>query len=328
MGIDAKQAFLSQVERQCADRLTVKDMSGLMKVISDLMQGFRMEALDVSAFDAVEDDLLDAFVDSLRVQGRSEKTITRYIYIIGKFMRYANVRTRDVNVYHIRSWITAEKQRGIQDSTLDGDRQVLSSYFGWLHRESLIERNPVVNVGVIKCRKKQRKVYTDIEIEKLNQCCETLRDRAIVQFLRATGCRISEMTGLDRDQVDLEALECTVHGKGGKDRIVFFDAVTGMILRKYLDSRTDDHPALFVGKRRERLQPGGVRAMLKKLGAEAGVDHVHPHRFRRTLATGLVRHGMPIQEVAMLLGHEQLDTTMKYVNVDREDTKYTYRRFA
>ena len=328
MGIDAKQAFLSQVERQCADQLTVKDMSGLMKVISDLMQGFRMEALDVSAFDAVEDDLLDAFVDSLRVQGRSEKTITRYIYIIGKFMKHANVRTRDVNVYHIRSWITAEKRRGIQDSTLDGDRQVLSSYFGWLHRESLIERNPVVNVGVIKVPKKQRKVYTDIEIEKLNQCCETLRDRAIVQFLKATGCRISEMTGLDRDQVNLDALECTVHGKGNKDRVVFFDAVTGMILRKYLESRKDDNPALFVGKRRERLQPGGVRAMLKKLGAEAGVDHVHPHRFRRTLATGLARHGMPIQEVAMLMGHEQLDTTMKYVNVDREDTKYTYRRFA
>lgn len=328
MSIDAKQTFLSQVEHKCADRLTVKDMAWLMNVLSDLMQGYSMGTMPGTTWEMVKDDMLESFVSSLRVQGRSEKTIARYTYIIGKFMKYAGVPTRAVNVYHVRSWIAAEKQRGVQDSTLDGNRQVLNAYFGWLFRESLIEKNPIVNVGVIKVPKKQRKIYTDIEIEKLNQCCKTLRDRAIVQFLRATGCRISEMTELNRDQLDLDALECTVHGKGDKDRIVFFDAVTGMIVRKYLESRKDDNPALFVGKRNERLQPGGVRAMLKKLGEVAGVDNVHPHKFRRTLATGLARHGMPIQEVAMLLGHEQLDTTMKYVNVDREDTKYTYRRFA
>ena len=327
MAIDAKQSFLSQIEHRCADMLTVAEMPKIMSVISDLLQGFRMEELQRTDLEQ-DDDLMDAFVASMKVQGRSEKTIDRYTYVIGRFMKFAGVPTRAVNVYHIRKWITAEKERGIQDSTLEGNRQVLSSYFGWLFRESLIEKNPVVNVGIIKVPKKQKKTYTDIDIEKLNQCCETLRDRAILHFLRATGCRISEMTGLDRDTVDLDALECVVHGKGNKDRIVYMDAVTGMILGKYLETRMDDNPALFVGKRHERLQPGGVRCMLKKLGAEAGVDHVHPHKFRRTLATGLARHGMPIQEVATLLGHEKLDTTMRYVNVDREDTKYTYRRFA
>ena len=327
MAIDAKQSFLSQIEHKCADMLTVAEMPKIMSAISDLLQGFRMEELQRTDLDQ-DDDLMEAFVASMKVQGRSEKTIDRYTYVIGRFMKFAGVPTRAVNVYHIRKWITAEKERGIQDSTLEGNRQVLSSYFGWLFRESLIEKNPVVNVGIIKVPKKQKKTYTDIDIEKLNQCCETLRDRAILHFLRATGCRISEMTGLDRDTVDLDALECVVHGKGNKDRIVYMDAVTGMILGKYLETRMDDNPALFVGKRHERLQPGGVRCMLKKLGAEAGVDHVHPHKFRRTLATGLARHGMPIQEVATLLGHEKLDTTMRYVNVDREDTKYTYRRFA
>ena len=327
MAIDAKQSFLSQIEHRCADLLTVAEMPRVMSVISDLLQGFRMEELQHTELEQ-DDDLMDAFVASMKVQGRSPKTIDRYIYVINRFMAFAKVPTRSVNVYHIRKWITAEKERGIQDSTLEGNRQVLSSFFGWLFRESLIERNPVVNVGVIKVAKKQKKTYTDIDIEKLNQCCETLRDRAILHFLRATGCRISEMTSLDRETVDLDALECVVHGKGNKDRIVYMDAVTGMILGKYLESRTDDNPALFVGKRHERLQPGGVRCMLKKLGQEAGVDHVHPHKFRRTLATGLARHGMPIQEVATLLGHEKLDTTMRYVNVDREDTKYTYRRFS
>ena len=327
MAIDAKQSFLSQVEHKGADLLTVNDMSRIMGIISDLLQGFRMEELKQDVMNC-EDDLLDSFVASMKVQGRSEKTVERYLYVISRFMKYANVPTRQVNVYHIRNWIASEKGRGIQDSTLEGNRQVLSSYFGWLFRESLIEKNPVVNVGVIKVAKKQKKTYTDIDIEKLNQGCETLRDRAIIHFLRATGCRISEMTGLDRDAVDLDALECVVHGKGNKDRIVYLDAVAGMIVGKYLDSRKDTGTALFVGKGGRRLEPGGVRCMLKKLGAKTEVEHVHPHKFRRTLATGLARHGMPIQEVASLLGHEKLDTTMRYVNIDREDTKYTYRRFA
>jgi site-specific recombinase XerD len=275
-----------------------------------------------------EDDLLDSFVASMQVQGRSQKTIERYTYVIGRFMKFAKTPTRQINVYHIRNWIAAEKARGIQDSTLEGNRQVLSSYFGWLFRESLIEKNPVVNVGVIKVPKKQKRTYSDVDIEKLNRHCETIRDRAIVNFLRSTGCRISEMTGLNRDAVDLEALECVVHGKGNKERTVYMDAVAGMILGEYLKSRKDTCEALFAGKGGERLQPGGVRCMLKKLGAAAGVDHVHPHKFRRTQATRLARHGMPIQEVSAFLGHEKIDTTMRYVNVNHEDTKHDFRRYA
>lgn len=327
MAIDAKQSFLSQVEHRCADMLTVAEMPKIMSAISDLLQGFRMEELQRTDLDQ-DDDLMEAFVASMKVQGRSEKTIDRYQYVIGRFMGFAGVPTRSVNVYHIRKWITAEKERGIQDSTLEGNRQVLSSYFGWLFRESLIEKNPVVNVGVIKVPKRQRRVYSDVDIEKLNRNCETIRDRAIVHFLRSTGCRISEMTGLDRDAVDLDALECVVRGKGNKERTVYLDDVAGMILGEYLKSRRDQNPALFIGKRSERLQPGGVRCMLKRLGERAGVDHVHPHKFRRTQATRLARHGMPIQEVSAFLGHEKIDTTMRYVNVNREDTKHDFRRYA
>ena len=327
MAIDAKQSFLSQVEHKCADRLTVTDMSGLMSILSDLLQGFRMEELQRTG-DNEPDDLLDSFVASMHVQGRSKMTIERYTYVIGRFMAFAGVPTRQVNVYHIRNWLAAEKKRGIQDSTLEGNRQVLSSYFGWLFRESLIEKNPVVNVGVIKVPKKKRKTYSEVDMEKLNQCCKTIRDRAIINFLRSTGCRISEMTSLNRDAVDLDALECVVHGKGNKERTVYLDEVAGMILGEYLNSRTDTCEALFAGVRDERLQPNGVRYMLKQLGAAANVDHVHPHKFRRTQATHLARHGMPIQEVAAFLGHEKIDTTMRYVNVNQEDTKHDFRRYA
>ena len=327
--INAKQTFLNQVCSRAAEELTAADMDRLTAILSDVLEGFRVEELKTDSWTANDDDLIASFVSSLNVQGRSQKTIERYVYVISRFMKAANTTTRSVTVYHIRDWLTAEKKRGIQESTLEGNRTVLSSYFSWLFREGLIEKNPITNVGVIKVPKKQKKTYSDIDFEKLNQCCESIRNRAIIHFLRSTGCRISEMCGLDRDMVDLEALECVVHGKGNKDRTVYLDPVAGMLLAEYLKQRTDTSPALFAGMRgQERIQPNGVRVMLKKLGRTAGVDHVHPHKFRRTLATDLARHGMPIQEVANLLGHEKLDTTMRYVVLNKEETKYNYRRYA
>ena len=328
MAIDAKQSFLSQVEKKCADRLTVTDLSGLMGIISDVMEGFRMEEINRDAGEMSEDDMLDAYEASMHVQGRSEKTIQRYIYIIRKFMGFVKTRTRNINVYHIRNWLAAEQRRGIMDSTLEGNRQVLSAYFGWLFREGLIEKNPMSNIGTIKVAKREKKTYSDVELEKLNRCCKTARDRAILHFLRSTGCRISEMTELNRDAVDMASRECVVHGKGDKERVVFLDAVACMHLKEYLDSRKDFNEALFIGVRRERLEPDGVRCMLRTLGRDAGVEHVHPHKFRRTLATELARKGMQIQKIAGLLGHEKLDTTMKYVINNREDMKADYRRYA
>ncbi len=330
--IDAKMNFLRQLEKECADKLTVADMSRLMQTASDILQRFRMEEL--LGQDMISDEMLQSFVASLQVQGRSDKTIRRYTYVVGKFLEYAKTPERNITVYHIRNWFAREKTRGIQDSSLEGNREVLSAYFGWLFREGLIEKNPLINFGVIKVAKKKKRTYSDIDIEKLNKACDIMepgerkRDRAIIAFLKATGCRISEMTGLDRDMVNLDKLECVVHGKGNKDRTVYMDPVTGMILKEYLESRKDSIEALFVGKRGERLEPGGVRCMLKKIGAIAGVDHVHPHKFRRTLATGMARKGMPIQEISAILGHDRLDTTMKYVNIDHEDVKHDYRRYA
>lgn len=327
--INAKQTFLNQVRSRAAEELTAADMDRLTAILSDVLEGFRVEELKTDSWTANDDDLIASFVSSLNVQGRSQKTIERYVYVISKFMKSANTTTRSVTVYHIRDWLAAEKKRGIQESTLEGNRTVLSSYFSWLFREGLIEKNPITNVGVIKVPKKQKKTYSDIDFEKLNQCCESIRNRAIIHFLRSTGCRISEMCGLDRDMVDLEALECVVHGKGNKDRTVYLDPVAGMVLNEYLKQRTDTSPALFAVMRgQERIQPNGVRVMLKKLGRIAGVDHVHPHKFRRTLATDLARHGMPIQEVANLLGHEKLDTTMRYVVLNKEEMKHNYRRYA
>lgn len=328
MAIDAKQTMLSQIENGCADIVTARDMPRILKVINDVLEGFSVTQTVREEWTAGEDDLLSSFVASLKISGRSDKTIARYTYVIGRFMAFAKVRTRSVNVYHIRLWLAAEKERGIQDSTLEGSRQVLSSYFGWLHREGLIERNPMGNVGTIKVPKKLKKTYSGVDLEKLNQACECIRDRAILHFLRATGCRISEMTGLNRDAVNLAAGEVVVYGKGGKERTVYMDDVAVMLLRKYLEERNDNSEILFTGRRGERLRPGGVRIMLNKIGEAAGVEHVHPHKFRRTLATEMSRRGIPLQEVANILGHEKIDTTMRYVVLNKDDIKSSYRRFA
>ena len=323
--IDAKVSFMTQMEAGMTDTLTVDQMKKMQTVGYAILDKFDLVEL---ADEMEQDDLLDCYVSAMKVECRSQKTIDRYVYVIGRMMEFVKVPTRRVSVYHLRNYLTHEKERGISEQTLEGYREIFSAYFNWLQRESLIDRNPCVNLGVIKVPKKEKKTYTDAELERLNWFCGNIRDRAILHFLRSTGCRISEITGLNRDQVNLELLECVVHGKGNKERTVYLDEVAGMLLAEYLNGRIDDVPALFINKQHDRLNPGGVRAMLNKLAEKAGVDHVHPHKFRRTLATGLARHGMPIQEVAKVLGHEKLDTTMKYVVLNKDDVKASYRRYT
>lgn len=322
---EAKASLLAQTEKRLAQSVTVDVMNSVLSILSDILEGYEIRE---KAETETHDDLLESYLAALKVQGRSKLTIDRYAYNIRRMMEAVKVPTRRITVYHLRQYLAAEKERGVADSTLEGLRQVLSAYFNWLQREALIDRNPVSNLGAIKVPKKQKKIYSEVEIAKLNGACKCTRDRAIISFLASTGCRISEATGLNRDSVDITKLECLVRGKGNKERRVYLNAVTGMLISEYLKTRKDDNPALFVGLRGERLHPNGVRYMMTELAKRAGVDHVHPHRFRRTLATELARHGMPIQEVAAVLGHEKIDTTMRYVVLDNEDIKNAYRRYA
>lgn len=326
MSFEAKAGFLNRAETELANTLTVNAMNQTLRILADIFQDY--ELTEIGTHSEGKDDLLKTYLDTLRIQGRSPKTIERYRYILGRLKDETQIHTRQITVYHLRNWLATEKERGLKDTTLEGFREIFSAYFNWLHREDLIDRNPAANLGAIKCMKKKKEIYSAVDLEKLNDECIQIRDRAIVAFLQSTGCRISEMTELNRDAVDLNKLRCKVLGKGNKERIVYIDAVAGMYIEQYLASRTDDNEALFIGKGTERLQPGGVRAMLNDIAARAGVEHVHPHKFRRTLATNLIRHGMPIQEVASILGHEKLDTTMGYVVLDDEDLSHSYRRYT
>lgn len=327
MAIDAKISFMNQTEKKLSAEITADTMARVMTIVADTLEGYEMR--EIASFNEDRtDDLLDCYLDALKVQGRSTKTIERYRYIISKMMKEIGVPTRRVTVYHLRTYLAKQQERGIKDTTTEGERQVFSAYFNWLQRESLIDRNPTANLGAIKCAKRKKRILSDVDIDNLKTYCKCNRDRAIVLFLASTGCRVSEVTGLNRDAIDFSGLECVVHGKGNKERTVFLDSVAAIALKRYLNERKDDNTALFVNRYGKRLKPGGVREMLNELAKRAGVDHVHPHKFRRTLATSLARHGMPIQEVAFILGHDKIDTTMRYVMQDSEDVKHDYRKYA
>ena len=326
MAIEAKATLLNEMERALATEISAAERDRILAILTEALDGYDLTIVQQDGIR--QDDLLDAYLSALAIEGRSAKTIERYRYLIGRMMAAVRTPTRKITVYHLRKYLSDEKARGISDRTLESTRQVFSAYFNWLQRERLIDQNPTANLGAIKYQKKEKDIYSDVDLERMKFGCKSLRDRAVVAFLRATGCRISEMCSLDRDDVDLRSLECKVLGKGNKERTVFLDQVAAAVLEAYLATRTDDYPALFVGKGTDRMKPGGIRKMLVELGASAHVYHVHPHKFRRTTATNLIRHGMPIQEVAAILGHDKLDTTMQYVVLDKSDIKNSYRKYA
>ena len=324
MAIEAKVSFLKSLEKQMGAELTVNMMSRVLSMVSNVMEGYDMREINLQD---EADDMLECFLQAMDVQGRSRKTIAHYRLILGKMLAETKVSARRITVYHLRSYLAKGKERGLKDSTLAHHREVFSSFFGWLFREGLIERNPVINLGSIKVAKEQKQVFTDIDMEKMRQSCTRVVDKAIITFLASTGCRVAELVGLDRSALDLENLECVVRGKGNKERTVYLDNVTAMYVRNYLATRRDRCPALFVTRDRKRFQTGGIRDMLKRLEERSGVEHVHPHKFRRTLATNLARRNMPIQTIAAILGHEKIETTMQYIVMNRENTKLQYRQF-
>ena len=327
MSMDAKLALVQDLEEAMEDDLTVSAMKKLKDALSGLLSDYDVEMHNTGEKNE-NDDLLTAYLDAKRVEGLAPKTLKRYEYVLGKLLESACLPLNKMQVGNLRTYLAAEKDRGISDRTLNGERSVFCSCFGWLYAEGLINRNPCGNMNKIRYAQKVRLPYSDTDIELMKEACDTLRDRTIIAFLLSTGARISEVCALNRDDIDFQNAECKVLGKGNKERKVYIDNVAGMLLRRYFLSRKDDSPALFVGRASERLEPGGVRRMLKRIEAVSGVENVHPHRFRRTLATSLIDHGMSIQEVAAILGHSNINTTMTYIYIKQENVKNNYRKYA
>lgn len=327
MSISDKQQLLRSVEIGLGKELTADNIKSVVNILSNILIDFNVEYISNGTLSG-NDELLSAYIEAKRIEGRSEKTIERYQYIISKTINTIGVPIRDISVHHLRKYLGDLKDKGIANSTLEGIRQVLSAFFGWLEREKLSPSNPMINLQPIRITKKVRKPFSQVDIEQLKEGCTNNRDKAIISFLLTTGCRVSEVCALNRNDIDMESKEVVVFGKGNKERTVFVDDVTCMLLRRYLEDRKDDLPALFVGKGSERLKPCGIRKILTRISEKSNVKNTHPHRFRRTLATNLINGGMPIQQVSIILGHDKLDTTMKYIYSSKTDIKNAYEKYA
>ena len=237
---------------------------------------------------------------------------------------------QQVTTDDLRQYLTNyQVQRKSSKVTIDNIRRILSSFFSWMEDEDFIVKSPVRRIHKVKTAKVIKDTYTDEALEQMRDHCTTTRDLAIIDLLASSGMRVGEMVTLNREDINFNERECVVFGKGNKERLVYFDARTKIHLQNYLDSRTDNDPALFVSLKapHERLMIGGVEVRLRELGKRLNLPRVHPHKFRRTMATTAIDKGMPIEQVQQLLGHQKIDTTMHYAMVKQQNVKLAHRKY-
>ena len=273
---------------------------------------------------------MGTFLVRKRVEGRSERTLGLYNLHLRRMLQCLNKPVQEITEGDLFLYIERYKrQRQVSGVYLDNIRLVFSSFFGWLNAKGYIRKNPAAGLDPIKTEKRIKKPLSDIELEKLRRKCGLERDLALIEFLYSTGVRVSELVALNRQDIDFVSMDVIVYGKGAKERETYLTAASCMHLKEYLDSRKDDNEALFVSLRapHKRLTVSGVEEILRRLGRCTGIEKVHPHRFRRTMATNILNKGMPIEEVKEILGHVKLDTTMIYCQVGRENVKHSHRKY-
>lgn len=277
-----------------------------------------------------EHNLVELFLSAKRIEGCSEKSLKYYESTITSMLSELGKSVKHIVTDDIRTYLT-EYQARKQSSkvTIDNIRRILSSFFSWLEDEDYILKSPVRRIHKVKTGTNIKETYTDEALELMRDNCTELRDLAIIDMLASTGMRVGEMVLLNREDIDFNERECVVFGKGDKERIVYFDARTKIHLQNYLNSRDDGNPALFVSlqKPHNRLQISGIEVRLRQYGKRLGLNKVHPHKFRRTLATMAIDKGMPIEQLQQLLGHRRIDTTLQYAMVKQSNVKIAHRKY-
>ena len=276
------------------------------------------------------EDLLKTFISAKRVEGCSDKSL-RYYYSTIKNMQESIDKAEElITTEDLRNYLNEYQQSSsVSKVTMDNVRRILSTFFSWLEDEDYILKSPVRRIHKVKTGKTVKETYSDESLELMRDHCDNTRDLAIIDLLSSTGIRVGELVKLNIQDVDFENRECIVFGKGNKQRRVYFDARTKIHLQKYLSQRQDSNEALFVSlsKPNERLLISGVEIRLRKIGRELNLHKVHPHKFRRTLATMAIDKGMPIEQVQQLLGHQSIDTTLQYAMVNQANVKNSCKKF-
>ena len=323
-----KQRLITDIESQMQKVLDNSQLEKLHRVLI-----YCMHDVDIStsaSSDEVDIDYVEMFLAAKRIEGRSERSIKYYQSTIEKMVEKISKSIKHIKTDDLRCYLSEyQHEHNSSKVTIDNIRRILSSFFGWLEDEDYILKSPVRRIHKVKTGKIIKETYTDEQLELMRDSCDELRDLAMIDLLASTGMRVGEMVLLNREDINFEERECVVFGKGDKERMVYFDARTKMHLQNYLNSRTDANDALFVSLVApfNRLKIGGVEVRLRQIGKILGIDKVHPHKFRRTLATMAIDKGMPIEQLQQLLGHQRIDTTLQYAMVKQSNVKLAHRRY-
>lgn len=328
-----KNQLISEITRQMLPYLDNAQMEHLQDVLQHTIWNLQItpsEDSNVNFERETNAELLDMFLSAKRVEGCSDKTLRYYETSLQRMFVSVDVHVTHMQTDDLRTYLSDyQQQTQCSRSNIDNIRRIMSSFFTWLEDENYILKSPVRRIHKIRSNQTVKETYTDEALETMRDQCGSLRDLAMIDLLASTGMRVGELVRLNRDDIDFENRECVVFGKGSKERPVYFDARTKIHLKNYLDSRTDDNPALFVSllSPYNRLEISGVEVRLRKLGHRLGITKVHPHKFRRTLATRAIDKGMPIEQVQQLLGHAKIDTTMQYAMVNQTNVKNSHRKY-
>ena len=321
--------IIQEIVRKMLPHLNNEQLKELKNVLKDTLHGLTVLPSE-DAPKPNERDAVDAFIVAKRIEGCSEKTLTYYRKTIEAMISGIGKTPQQITTDDLRKYLTSyQVQRKSSKVTIDNIRRILSSFFSWLEDEDFVVKSPVRRIHKVKTAKVIKDTYSDEALEQMRDSCTTARDLAIIDLLASSGMRVGEMVMLNRDDINFNERECVVFGKGNKERLVYFDARTKIHLQNYLESRTDENPALFVSLKApyERLMIGGVETRLRELGKRLSLPKVHPHKFRRTLATTAIDKGMPIEQVQQLLGHQKIDTTMHYAMVKQQNVKLAHRKY-
>lgn len=324
-----KQKIMEGIVQQMLPYLNNVQLQKLQEVLEYSFYNYEIS----SKVEETEDDsqkLIDAFVYAKRIEGCSEKTLKYYRTTIEAMTEVINKGVRHMQTDDLRAYLTEyQEKHGSCRVTIDNIRRILSSFFSWLEDEDHILKSPVRRIHKVKTATNIKETYTDEELEKMRDNCVELRDLAIVDMLASTGMRIGEMVLLNKVDINFNERECVVFGKGDKERVVYFDARTKIHLQNYINSRSDNDPALFVTLRapHTRIKIGGIESRLREIGRSLEIEKVHPHKFRRTLATMAIDKGMPIEQLQQLLGHKRIDTTLQYAMVKQSNVKQAHRKY-
>ncbi|NCB45125.1 MAG: integrase [Clostridia bacterium] len=320
--------LITEIEQAMLAVLDNRQLEQLHEVLQIKLKNVAM--LDQPTDWKREEDLIRTFISAKRVEGCSEKSLRYYDSTIRNMLKAVEKSVKHVTTDDLRQYLDCyQRKSGASKVTIDNIRRILSSFFAWLEDEDYIIKSPVRRIHKVKTGKTVKETYTDEALELMRDNAETIRDLAMIDMLASTGMRVGELVKLDRDAIDFVNRECIVFGKGDKERRAYFDARTKIHLQNYLNSRTDDNSALFVTllKPHNRLQISGVEIRLRELGHKLNIHKVHPHKFRRTLATMAIDKGMPIEQVQQLLGHQSVDTTLQYAMVNQNNVKISHRKY-